>query len=331
MDRLERFYKIHQLLERRRSVRVEEFLDTLGVSLATFKRDLEYMRDRFQAPIEWDRDTRGYRFAHAATGTSRYELPGLWFNASEIRALLTMRHLLANLQPGLLEPHVQPLLARLRTLLDVGEHPAEEVERRIRILHMGTRGLALPHFELVASAVLDRQRLFIQYRGRGRGELTEREISPQRLVHYRENWYVDAWCHLRDDIRSFAVDAIQAATSVDKKAKGVAERDLDEVLAAGYGIFSGRKTTWATLRFTPERARWVAAEEWHPKQKSRYDEQGFYVLEIPFSDPRELAMDILRHGPHVEVIAPDSLRETVAVQLGDALEQYHRPPAHALS
>ncbi len=322
VDRLERFYKIQQLLERRRSVRVGEFLDELGVSLATFKRDLEYMRDRFHAPVVWDRDSRGYRFDAPLPDAPRFALPGLWFNADEIRALLTMQQLLSNLQPGLLEPHVRPLLARLRSLLDVGEHAADEVERRVRILHVGARSMKLPHFQLVAPAVLKRARIWIRYRGRSRDDETEREISPQRLVYYRENWYADAWCHLRDDLRSFAVDAILDATPVDKKAKTVAERDLDEVLASGYGIFSGRKTVWAKLRFSPERARWVASEQWHPKQRGAFDASGFFVLEVPYSDERELVMDIMRHGMHVEVIDPPALRAAVIAQLDAARKRY---------
>jgi predicted DNA-binding transcriptional regulator YafY len=322
MDRTERFYKLHRLLQAKGSVKLAELLRELGVSRATFKRDLEYLRDRMNAPIEWDREKRGYRFVEPAAGAPRYELPGLWFSPEEIRALLTMQHWLASLQPGLLEPHVKPLLARLRAALGSGEHPADEIERRIRIIHLGARKLALPHFERVAAAVLNRQRLRIVYVSRGSNERTEREISPQRLVHYRENWYCDAWCHLREDLRSFAVDAIQSAQAVDRKAKSVPDRELDEVLAAGYGIFSGRKTTWARLRFTPERARWVAAEEWHPQQKWRFEPDGSYVLEVPFSDHRELAMDVLRHGPHVEVLEPASLRAAVKAQLAAALARY---------
>jgi hypothetical protein len=176
-----------------------------------------------------------------------------------------------------LEPQVKPLLTRLRGLLGSGEHTAEEMERRIRIIHLGARRVALPHFELVANAVLNRQRLHIAYVSRSSNERTERDISPQRLVHHRENWYCDAWCHLREDLRSFAVDAIQSAELLDKRAKNVPESELDEVLASGYGIFSGRKTTWAKLRFTPERARWVSAEQWHPQQKGRFDPDGSYV------------------------------------------------------
>jgi len=217
---------------------------------------------------------------------------------------------------------VKPLLARLRTLLGSGEHTADEIERRIRILHLGSRAVQLPHFEHVANAVLARKRLDIVYRSRGSDQTTSREISPQRLVHYRENWYVDAWCHLRDGLRSFSVDAIQRARLLDTAAKTVPEQELDEVLASGYGIFSGRVTAWAKLRFTPERARWVGTEEWHPKQKGRYEKDGSYVLELPYADSRELVMDILRHGPEVEVLEPAELRRLVRDQLAAAAARY---------
>lgn len=322
MDRTERFYKIHQLLTRKAIVPVQDFLGALDVSLATFKRDLEYLRDRLHAPIEWDRERRGYRYVAALPDAPRFELPGVWFSAAEIRALLTMQQLLAGMQPGLLEPHVKPLLARLRALLGAGAHSADEIERRIRILHLGARAVQLPHFEHAANAVLGRKRLDIVYRGRGSDQTTSREISPQRLVHYRENWYMDAWCHLRDGLRSFSVDAIQRARLLDKAAKTVPDSELDDILASGYGIFSGRATAWAKLRFTPERARWVGAEAWHPQQKGRFEIDGSYVLELPYADSRELVMDILRHGPDVEVLEPAELRRAVQRQLEAAVARY---------
>ncbi|MGH8561966.1 MAG: helix-turn-helix transcriptional regulator, partial [Nevskiales bacterium] len=118
MDRLERFYRIDQLLNERRFVPVEMFRNELEISLATFKRDLEYMRSRFNAPIEWDRELGGYRWGKTDPRAPRYELPGLWFNPSEIHALLTMQQLLHELEPGLLTPHVAPLLARLEALIE---------------------------------------------------------------------------------------------------------------------------------------------------------------------------------------------------------------------
>jgi predicted DNA-binding transcriptional regulator YafY len=323
MDRTERFYKIDQMLQSRGSVKVGEFLGELGVSLATFKRDLEYMRDRLNAPITWDRDAGAYRFEGAGSGKGpKYELPGLWFSPDEAQAILTLEHLVEGLEPGLLGAHVKPLKARLSALLSAGDHSVDEVRHRIRVIPFGVRRHETKHFQVVASAVLGRQRLKLRYWNRARDEVTEREVSPQRLVHYRNNWYLDAWDHLRNDLRTFSLDAIREASLAPGKVKDVPDAELDEVLAAGYGIFSGRKVQWATLRFAPAAARYVSMEEWHPRQKARREKDGTYVLEVPFSAEKELMMDILKFGPEVEVVGPPSLRDAVVQSVKRMNEAY---------
>ncbi|MBL8487258.1 MAG: YafY family transcriptional regulator [Rhodocyclaceae bacterium] len=325
MDRTERFYKIDQLLNERRHASFAQIQEALGVSRATVKRDLQYLRDRMNAPLVYDRDAGGYRFAAPARHAPKYELPGLWFNSSEIYALLMMQDLLEEVQPGLLGPHIAPLQARLRSLLGSREDDPGDVSRRIRILHAAKRRTDLRYFELIASTLLKRRRLAIRHWNRGRDEETEREVSPQRLVYYRDNWYLDAWCHLREEIRSFAVDAIRHATLVDRRAREVARRDLDAVLGAGYGIFSGARTAWARLRFSPEHARWVGAEQWHPDQHTTREPDGGLLLELPYSNPTELVMDILRHGAGVEVLGPPELRRRVHEELELARSLYAGP------
>jgi len=320
MDRTERLYRIDQLLNERKVVPVDAFLGELEVSLATFKRDLEYLRDRLNAPIVWDREAGGYRFDQAAAGAgSKYELPGLWFNASEIHALLTMQQLLTSLGPGLLTPHIEPLLARLRMLLDREGIPPQAIEKRIRIQRQNARAYEPEHFPPIATAVLQRKRLQIDHYSKGRNETLQREISPQRLNYYRENWYLDAWCHLRNELRSFALDAIRNVKLLEEKAREVAERELSATLDAGYGIFSGKSVQWAQLSFSSERARWVSKETWHPDQKSRLDADGSYHLRVPYSDPRELCMEILKHVPEVTVVAPAALKEQVKALLRQGL------------
>ena len=310
MDRTERFYLIDRLLNERRLVTRREFLEALEVSPATFKRDLEYMRERFNAPIVWNADRGGYEFATTHDGP-KYALPGLWFNPSEIHALLTMSAMLDDLQPGLLAGHVAPLRARLEMLLEEGHVEAGEVRKRVRLLRQAARPLATPVFEAVAAATLRRRRLHMLYGARSSGQTTERTVSPQRLVLYRDNWYLDAWCHLRDGLRKFAIDAIQDADVRDDKAKAVDLRIVERELASGYGIFGGPRVQWAKLRFAPARAPWVAHERWHAEQRGRLDDDGHYLLEVPFADPRELLMDVLRYGADVEVLAPPALARAV--------------------
>jgi predicted DNA-binding transcriptional regulator YafY len=239
-----------------------------------------------------------------------------------VYALLEIDHLLDTLGQGLLARQLAPLRARLRSLLESGDHGHREIRRRIRVLALGTRRVNREVFEALSLALLGRRQVFIRHLKRGDGDITERMVSPQRLVHYRYNWYLDAWCHVRKDLRTFAVDAIRAARVDEAPAREVDDAELDRVLGAGYGIFSGAKTETAVLRFSPDSARWVADEVWHSRQVGRIEADGSYVLELPYSREPELVMDLLRHGSGVEVLAPPALRERVASELAAAARQY---------
>lgn len=320
MDRTERFHLIDQMLSNARCVNRQKFLGTLEISAATFKRDLEYMRDRLGAPIVWDRDLNGYRYQQQDSTQNAFQLPGLWFNTAEIQALLMMNAWLENLQPGILSQHIKPLQARIRGLLDQCDESVEEITRRIRILTQPRKTANEDFFVLISQALLKRKRLHIRHFNRQSGTSTEREISPQRLTFYRDNWYLDSWCHVREAIRSFAVDALEQVEMLSTQARDIADKQLDEELSSGYGIFSGSDVHWAELRFEPQRARWVAQEQWHPDQESHFDAAGFYYLKIPYSQKPELIMDILKYGADVEVLKPASLREKVR----DTVNEMHK-------
>ena len=136
------------------------------------------------------------------------------------------------------------------------------------------------------------------------------------------NWYLAAWCYLRKEMRSFAMDAIKTVVVLSKPAKEISRRELDGFVGKGYGIYSGPNVRWAKMRFSAVRARWVSREQWHPLQRSLQEDDGSLLLEVPFTDMRELAMDILRQGQHVEVLEPPELRAAVKAELKQALSQY---------
>jgi predicted DNA-binding transcriptional regulator YafY len=324
MSKTERIYQIDQILAGRTFVPRLELQTRLGVSWATLKRDLAYLKDRLNAPIIFDSDLGGYRFeAQSKRVGPQYELPGLWFSAEEIHALLTMQHLLSHLDTGgLLGPHIKPLLARLTGLLGSADNAAEEVQKRIRIKTMGARKLQLDHFQALGSALLRGKRLLIGYHARATNEVTTREVSPQRMVHYRDNWYLDAWCHLRDGLQAFSVDAITHSVILEKRAKQVSESSLNTRLGSGYGIFSGENVLWATLRFSPRRARWVSFEHWHSQQQTVINPDGSLDLKLPYADDRELLMDILKYGGDCQVIEPKALRERVMNEFKRGLSLY---------
>jgi predicted DNA-binding transcriptional regulator YafY len=323
MERTERFYKIQNLLRGRHFVSTRDFIAELGISRATFKRDLEYLRDRMRAPIVYDRDQQAYGFDPAIADSQLWQLPGLWFSADELQALLTMDRLLGDLQPGVLSELIAPLRKRLRSLLESGEHSAEDIARRIKILSMGSRRVAPAHFRTIATAVLTRKRLKLRHQRRQDGEVIDREVSPQRLVHYRDNWYLDAWCHKRQALRTFGLDAIETAMVMpDKEVKEIGEATLERHYASGYGIFAGTATQDAVLQFGASSARWVSRETWHPEQIGTAQLDGTYLLQFPYAQEPELVMDILKYGADVQVLAPESLRKAVAEKLRAAAKLY---------
>jgi predicted DNA-binding transcriptional regulator YafY len=315
MSQLERVFKFNRLLRRKPPPTKREILYIFEISPAQFKRDLDFMRNRLGAPITFDRATGGYCYSSAD-----FELPGLWFSESEVYAMLLMHALIEQLQPGLVREQLQPFEARLKSLLGKTRRGTASILERMQVTPALQRPTNPQHFQTICDATLRRKRLRMRYYARHRGAETDRVVSPQRVLYYRGNWYLDAWCHEKNAARRFAVDAIREASVLDEPA-------LDRDVAAGsgepgYGIFAGPADQVATLVFDAEAARWVAEEEWHPHQRLTPLSDGGVQLEVPYSHPQEIVMDILRHGPHVEVVQPASLRSAVADQHRQAAEKY---------
>ena len=321
MSKTERLYHLHNILNQRRTpISRQDLMERLECSQATLYRLVGELRDFLGAPIEQDPDTRGFYYDRSYE--QPFELPGIWISPGELQALLTARQVLANVQPGLLEGELESLQGRITSLLRQKGVEAEGGESRIHIQNVAGRAVPARMFQDMLGALIRRQRLRIRYHGRRRDEESERTISPQRLTQYRNSWYLDAWCHSAGGLRSFALERIREQTLVDEPAEEVGPGVLSAHFDQSYGIFSGPAEHLAELRFTPEMARWISEEVWHPDQQGAFDEDGSWLLKVPFSSSRELVMDILRHGAEVEVLAPDFLREAVAVEAARTAAQY---------
>lgn len=305
MSESSRLYKYQQLFKARRVVSAQDLRDSLEISAATLKRDLAKLRDQMNTPIVYDRDAGGYRIDNAS---GLVELPGVHFSHEELLGLMTLHGLLEQLQPGLLGPKLAPLRERLDDMLRKQGLEPGTVSERVRVVHAGKREVPLHCFEAVAQATLQRKRLRIVHHNRERNERVPRDISPQQLVHYRDNWYVDARCHLRRDIRCFGIDAIESAEVLDIEADEVDPKALRRSMSASYGIFGGAPKDWAKIRFSPKRSLWVQHEQWHPEQRRWVLKDGSIELEVPYSDEREMLADVLRFGADAQVIGPQALR-----------------------
>jgi proteasome accessory factor C len=323
MDKFDRIFQLHAILASRKTpISLEDLMARLECSKSTLYRAIAVLKDTLRAPVEVDAEVGGFRYA-VAKDIGTFELPGLWFTPAELQALALMQRLLKDVGGGLLTEHLGPLSTRLDELTRHRRLNLGEAASRLRFPAIASRP-AGPAFQTAASATLQRKKLWIEYHGRGSDVRSERTISPQRITHYRESWYLDAWDDDKAELRCFAIDRIGKLSLLDQRAVDVDDAELDAHFASAYGIFGGQADKLAVLRFSKERARWVADEVWHPKQQGKQLEDGSYELKIPYRDQRELVMDILRHGPHVIVIEPKSLVEEVKEELKKALERYSK-------
>jgi predicted DNA-binding transcriptional regulator YafY len=322
MDRYERIVNLHRSLKAARyPVPLASLMEELHCSRATLYRDIAFLRDALGAPIDSAGEQRG--ICYARDEAERFELPGLWLSSEELSALLALQQLMERTGPGVLSGALAPLKGRIERLIAEGGGKQLGELKRIRVTGAAKRDLDQGVFRTVAGAVLERRRLAFRYRARSTDSEARRTVSPQRLTHYRENWYLDGYDHDRKALRVFALDRMRELEILPDRAEDVSESELDAHLAGGYGIFSGAAKAWATIRFAPRAARWVADEHWHSKQEGKFLPDGRYELRVPYANAKELLMDVLRYGPEAEIVAPASLREEAKISLKLALGAYH--------
>jgi predicted DNA-binding transcriptional regulator YafY len=322
MDQTGRLYKIDQLLRQHKVISFAALQAELGVSRATLKRDLDDLRTRLQLPIEWSRAAGGYRLA--STGevpTSAHELPGLWFSSTEIHALLTMQQLLSHLDTGGLIINPVPVADRLNALLTSEVAELQELRRRVRVVGLVQETATPRYFERIGLALVRRKRLVLVYAGTAAVPV-EWDISPQRLVHFRGSWHLEAWCHPQAELCSFAVDAITDARAQPHSAIEVSDEKLDAQFGPDYGVYASGRIRWARLQFSRDKACSMANVQWHPLQQGKQQNDGTYLLRVPYMDPRELMEKILQHGAHCEVLGPASLRQAVTDEVAQMVITY---------
>ena len=314
MSRREKLYHLHDLLRQRRTpISRQRLMEELGCSQATLYRLIAELRDVLGAPLEQDPETRHYYYDRNLAGN--FELPGLWISPEELQALLTARQILSNVQPGLLQDELDQLQQRMSQLIDAEGIDFSAHPERVHIRHDAGRPVPGRLFEDLLRALFAGHRVGIRYHGRRRDTISDREISPQRLTSYRDRWYLDAWCHQAEGLRSFAVERITELKLLETESERIPSDELHAHFDQAYGIFSGPAKHTAEIRFSAEAARWAAEEQWHPEQQTAFQSDGTLRLKLPFGSSRELVMDILRYGADAEVIEPDFLRERVGEEI----------------
>lgn len=316
MDRIDRIQQLNRIFKASRKPvsfrKLSEELD--GCSRSTIERDIEYLRNSLNAPLTKNKE--GWLYDRQQR--SSFELPGIWLTPDELQSLVLIINLLGKLSGGFIADELKLVRDEIDKLLKERGIQPEQVSQFFKVLPIGARQIPTNIFSAFGSALINKKCMYIQYIDY-QGKRSSRTVSPQNLVYYRDNWYIDAWCHKRKGLRTFSLARINDWQFTATKPVLVDEGEIASHFEHGYGLFSGEATKTAVLLFLPPIANDVATQQWHPQQTAHWVE-NCYQLSFPYSDDRELIRDILRHLPNVQVLSPPELKSKVKERLTAALQ-----------
>ncbi len=302
MSLLERIYFFHGKLKEKRYPNATLLVDQFEVSPATARRDIAYLRDRLLAPIDFDPKNNGFYYRE-----EDFALP--FEKSPKIIFLLGMLNKVAE-EAGLGKlPEVKKLEERLSSLVlpDYGK-----LVEAIHCEWIEIESLNPAIFETILEAIVNRRVLQASYRS-AKGESTERDLMPYRLVHYQGRWYLLAFCRLRESIRLFHIARIGRAEITEESFLSHSH-DLDAFLQNAFGIFKAETTYQAEILFTKTAAELVRHQHWHSNQSIDEVKDGI-VLQLPVSDDREIIMKVLQYGSMAKILGPPKLKDRIQKEI----------------
>jgi len=319
MDKFDRIQQLHRLfISRSTTISLAELAEKLECSQKTVLRGIDTLRDYVQAPLEYCKETKGWHYA--GQESQHYELPGLWLTADEIMALAAITEIASGIHESLLHDDISVVQAAIDKLLRSRNVSPDLFKEKVKYLQKHRHYALGKSFHLISAALLKGMQLHIKYMDYS-GRQTERDISPLKLVYYDENWYLDAWCHLRNKLRSFMLARISKVAALDRVVHNPDRVKVKEHFTASYGIFAGKAKHMAELKFKASSAREASAYEWHPEQIQEWRGLNFY-LNIPYNDDRELVRTLLGYGAEVEVLSPFTLQQNLLTKAKQIVSTY---------
>jgi len=309
-DRLkyERFLWFHGQIKADKFPNARNLAEIFEVSGRTAQRDVEFMRDRLYAPLEYNRRYSGYSYTDDS-----YELPALWISETSILALSLAVRLASTLPDQALKDQLCHLIDQLPIGFGDTSTPClERLSARVSVKNIEYAQVDREIFRQSVESLFAGTSLYIVYSSPHTKTTTDRTIRPLHLMHYMGSWHLIAWCGSRKELRNFALSRIQKTIPATEHLTLPDDLpELKEYTRQHFGIMHGNSTTEVVLRFAPKIASWVNEQIWHPKQRSSIGEDGSLTLCFPVADFRELVKTILSHGADIEVLEPDELKMLV--------------------
>lgn len=274
----------------------------------TIQRDIDFLRDQWHAPVEYDQKKKGYFYTDKT-----WSFPMLELTEGELLQLLLAEQMarqfkstpLAKTLDGLFEKirfnlsevvAVDPIMARQQ--FSFHGHPVRPIKQKA--------------WETIVRAMREDKVITLRYQGIHDDKATSRNVEPIHLACVDGEWYLVAYCQEREGLRHFAVSRIESVRMREQTFEPQ-EFEPDKYFANRFGryIGSSAEIEWVTIKFAPSAAPWILEREWHPKQKIKKYRDGRLTLKFPAPSLYEVKRWVLQWGAEAEVIAPEELKTAI--------------------
>jgi predicted DNA-binding transcriptional regulator YafY len=317
---LERMLRIHHALQSGNYPNATTLAAELEVSEKSIQRDLDFMRDRMQLPIEYDGSRFGYYYTQEVGS-----FPTVQISEGELFALLVAEKALQQYRGTTFE---RPLISAFKkiadSLPDTVSLNLAEWEQTISFRTRAEPILNLEIFDTLARATSGQQQLEITYRKPGQGKPETRLVDPYHLANINGEWFLFAFDHLRNDIRTFVPARIRNARPTGKKFKRPEKFSVEKTLRGSFGVHSGKGRHDVVIHFDATVADYIREKRWHPSQKLRPLPRGGVALHMQISSLSEVERWVLSWSGHAMPVAPSELVAGVKRAAQQTLQQFPR-------
>ncbi len=304
---LERMLRIHQAIQSGKFPNASTLGRELEVSTKSIHRDLEFMRDRLELPLEYDGQRYGYYYTQEVSS-----FPTLQITEGELFALLVAEKALQQYRGTNFEkPLISAFKKMASALPDTISLSLADWEQTISFRTSAEPILNLEIFDTLAKATAQRRQLELTYRKPGRQQTEQRVVNPYHLANINGEWFLFAYDHLRKDIRTFVPARIKAVRVTGQTFVRPQKFSLEKTLRASFGVHSGQGVYEVVVQFDEFAADYIREKRWHPSQALRELANGGVELRLQLSSLGEIERWILGWGAHAVVMAPPELVASV--------------------
>ena len=287
------------------------------ISPKTAQRDIEFMRCRLRCPLEYDSRKKGYFYED---GT--FSLPMVYLSSAELSALMLAKKMLQDISGECLGDEITSIVDKITNVLNKHSTAGNHIDGAVSFQSVGYSPAPEKVFKSILEACLRRSRLVFKYYSPASNETNVRTVDPYHLFNYMGTWHLVAYCHLRRHMRDFTLSRISEVEIQEETFEVPSHFNVKEYFHSSFGLYKGGGKREITIRFAPQKAKWVKGQIWHRNQKLKELKDGSIELSFEVADFSEVMREVLKYGDGVEVIKPKDLRDLVVQEAKNILKIY---------